>query len=118
MAWPKELYGPPPFVVLFLRPEGAMRPWSIASVVAQSPKGCAISSKARALSFVHLTSSDVPTVGTGHYTKPPPRGAQCNGDYRQLPVQDNAKKRAIYLQPAVIVDEAKLSELVHEEIHS
>jgi len=33
-------------------------------------------------------------------------------------VQDNGKKRAIHLQPAVVVDEAKLSELVHEEIHS
>src|SRR5438067_357154 len=34
--WPKELYGPPPFVALFLRPEGAMRPRSIAPLVAQS----------------------------------------------------------------------------------
>ena len=48
----------------------------------------------------------------------PRRGINTNGDYRQLFVQDNTKKRAIYLQPAVIVDEAKLSELVHEEIHS
>ena len=46
--WPKELYGPPPFVVLFLRSEGAMRPRSIAPLVAQSRKGCAISSKTRA----------------------------------------------------------------------
>jgi hypothetical protein len=33
-------------------------------------------------------------------------------------VQDNGKKRTIHLQPTVAVDEAKLSELVHEEIHS
>ena len=41
----RNLYGPPPFVVLFLRSEGAMRPWSIALLMAQSRKGCAISSK-------------------------------------------------------------------------
>jgi len=35
-----------------------------------------------------------------------------------LAVQDNGKKRTIHLQPTVVVDEAKLSELVHEEIHS
>ena len=35
-----------------------------------------------------------------------------------LIVQDNAKKRAIYLQTSVVVDEPKLSEFVHEKIHS
>jgi len=35
-----------------------------------------------------------------------------------LIVQDNAEKRAIYLQTTVVVDESKLSEFVHEEIHS
>jgi hypothetical protein len=35
-----------------------------------------------------------------------------------LLVQDNAKKRAIHLQPAVVLDEAQLPEFVHEEIHS
>jgi len=35
-----------------------------------------------------------------------------------LLVQDNAEKRAINLQPVVVVDEAQLSEFVHEEIHS
>jgi len=29
-------------------------------------------------------------------------------------VQDNAKKRAIHLQPTVVLDEAQLSEFVHE----
>jgi len=36
----------------------------------------------------------------------------------ELLVQDNAKERAIHLQPTVVVDEAQLSEFVHEEIHS
>jgi len=35
-----------------------------------------------------------------------------------LLVQDNVKKRAIHLQPVVVVDEAQLSEFVHEEIYS
>ena len=35
-----------------------------------------------------------------------------------LIVQDNTEKRAIYLQPAVVVDETQFSEFVHEEIHS
>jgi hypothetical protein len=48
--WPKELYGPPPFVVLFLRPEGAMRPPSDGSAGGVVTPGvrCAIFSKARA----------------------------------------------------------------------
>ena len=33
-------------------------------------------------------------------------------------MQDDAEKRAIHFQPAVVVDEAKFSELVHEEIYS
>jgi hypothetical protein len=41
-----------------------------------------------------------------------------NRKHCHLLVQDNTKNRAIYLQPAAIVDEANLSELVHEEIHS
>jgi hypothetical protein len=36
----------------------------------------------------------------------------------ELIVQDNAKKRAVHLQHAVVVDETQLSKLVHEEIHS
>ena len=48
--WPKELYGPPPFVALFLRPEGAMRPPSDGSAGGVVTPGvrCAIFSKARA----------------------------------------------------------------------
>ena len=56
----------PQFVVLFLRHEGAMRPRSIAPLVAQSRKGCAISisSKARAaFLIVHLTFGHLPTDG-------------------------------------------------------
>ena len=40
------------------------------------------------------------------------------GSWLELVVQDNAEKRAIHLQPAVVVDQAQLSEFVHEEIHS
>jgi hypothetical protein len=36
----------------------------------------------------------------------------------RLIVQDNAEKRAIYLQTTVVVDEPKLFEFVHEGIHS
>ncbi len=36
----------------------------------------------------------------------------------ELIVQDNAKKRTMHVQSAVILNEAKLSEFVHEEIHT
>ena len=35
----------------------------------------------------------------------------------ELIVQDDTEKGAMHLQSAVVVNEAKLSELVHEEIH-
>jgi hypothetical protein len=35
-----------------------------------------------------------------------------------LIVQGDAQKRTVDLQPTVVVDEAKLPELVHEEAHS
>jgi hypothetical protein len=39
------------------------------------------------------------------------------GGWLELLVQDNAKKRAMHLQAAVVLDEAQLSEFVHEEVH-
>jgi NRPS condensation-like uncharacterized protein len=35
----------------------------------------------------------------------------------QLIVQDNTKQRTIHLQSTVVLNEAELSEFVHEEIH-
>jgi hypothetical protein len=40
------------------------------------------------------------------------------GTGSDLLVQDNTKKRAMHLQSTVVVNEAKLSEFVHEEIDS
>jgi len=35
-----------------------------------------------------------------------------------LVVQDNAEEGRIYVEPAVVLDEAKFSEFIHEKIHS
>ena len=49
--------------------------------------------------------------------------SSLNGFYEHfggvyLIVQGDAQKRTVDLQPTVVVDEAKLPELVHEEAHS
>ena len=45
------------------------------------------------------------------------RGWEIEESWLELVVQDNAEKRAMHLQAAVVLDEAQLSEFVHEEVH-